>query len=177
MTLICVKNQLESIFIEIINPKKSNIVIGCVYKHPNMDVLDLNSLINQLLDNISKEQKILLLGDFITNLLNFNEHQPNNEFPDSLVSNSVIPYILQPTWLTSHSKILIDNIFSNVLSCKAISGNITAAISDRLPEFLFAPNVLSNPLCNKSNILERDWSKFNRNFILDDSDKNWSKIP
>ena len=41
---------------------------------------------------------------------------------------------------------------------------------------MFAPNVLSNPLCNKSNILERDWSKFNKKkFILDYFDKNWSE--
>ena len=172
------KNELESIFIEIINSKKSNIVVGCVYKHPNMDVLDFNSLINQLLDKISKEQKqIFLLGDFNINLLNYHEHQPTNEFLDSLASNSIIPYILQPTRITSHSKTLIDNIFSNVLSFEAISGNITATISDHLPQFLFAPNVLSNPLCNKSNILERDWSKFNKKkFILDYFDKNWLKF-
>ena len=54
---MCKKNQLESTFIEIINSKKRNIIIGCVYKHPNMDVLDFNYFINQLLDNISKEQK------------------------------------------------------------------------------------------------------------------------
>ena len=37
--------------------------------------------------------------------------------------------------------------------------------------------MLSSPLCNKSNILERDWSKFNKeNFILDYIDKNWSEI-
>ena len=81
-----------------------------------MDVLDFNSLINQLLDKISKEQKqIFLLGDFNINLLNYNEHQPTNEFLDSLASNSIIPYTLQPTRITSHSKTLIDNIFSNVL--------------------------------------------------------------
>ena len=125
-----------------------------------MDVLVFNYLINQLLDKISKEQQIFLLGDFNINLLNYNEHQPTNEFLDSLASNSIIPYILQPTRLTTHSKTLIDNIFSNVLSCETISGNITATISDHLPQFLFAPNVLSNPLCNKSNILERDLSKF-----------------
>ena len=143
-----------------------------------MDVLDFNSLINQLLDKISKEQRhIFLLGDFNINLLNYNEHQHTNEFLDSLASNSIIPYILQPTRITSHSKTLTDNIFSNVLSFEAISGNITATISDHLPQFLFAPNVLSNPLCDKSNILERDWSKFNReNFILDYFDKNWSEI-
>ena len=143
-----------------------------------MDVLDFNSLINQLLDKISKEQKqTFLLGDFNINLLNYNEHQPTNKFLDSIASNSIIPYILQPTRITSHSKTLIDNIFSNVLSFEAISGDITATISDHLPQFLFAPNVLSNPLCNKSNILERDLSKFNKeNFILDYSDKNWSEI-
>ena len=128
------KNELESTFIEIINSKKSNIVVGCVYKHPNMDVLDFNSLINQLLDKISNEQKqFFLLGDFNINLLNYTEHQPTNEFLDSLASNSIIPYILQPTRITSHSKTLTDNVFSNVFSFEAISGNITATISDHLP--------------------------------------------
>ena len=37
-------NQLESTFVEKVNPKKSNIVIGCLYKHPNMDVLDFTIL-------------------------------------------------------------------------------------------------------------------------------------
>ena len=123
-----------------------------------MDVLDFNSFVNQLLDKISKELKqIFLVGDFNINLLTYNEHQPTNEFLDSLASNSIIPYILLPTRLTIHSKTLINNIFSNVLSCEAISGNIIATISDHLPQFLCAPNVLSNPLCNNSNILERDW--------------------
>ena len=76
------KDQLESTFIETINSKKSNIVVSCVYKHPNMDVLDFNSLINQLLDKISKEQKqIFLLGDFNINLLNYtviNTNPPMN---------------------------------------------------------------------------------------------------
>ena len=97
-----------------------------------------------------------------------------------LTSNCINPYTWQPTRLTSISKTLIDNIFWNVatrVSCETISGNITTTISDHLPQFLFAPNVISNPLCKKSNILKRDWSKFNKeNFILDYFDKNWSEI-
>ena len=89
------KNQLECIFIEITSSKKTNIIISSVYKHPNMDVLDFNYLINQLLDKISKEQKqIFLLGDFNIDLLNYNEHQSTNEFLESLASNSISPYIL-----------------------------------------------------------------------------------
>ena len=35
------KNRdLESTFSEIINPKKIDIIIGCIYRHPNMDLND-----------------------------------------------------------------------------------------------------------------------------------------
>ena len=101
-----------------INFKERNIFAGCVYKQPSMDVLVFNSLINQLLDKNSRDQKqIFLPVDFNINLLNYCEHQHTNAFLDSLASNSIIPYILQLTRLTSHPKTLIDNIFSNILSC------------------------------------------------------------
>ena len=88
-------NQLESTFIEIIYSRKSNIIFGCPYKHPNMGVSDFNkNYLNTLLDKLSKENKqVFLLGDFNINLLNYNDHQPTNEFLDSLASNSFIPYI------------------------------------------------------------------------------------
>ena len=58
-----------------------------------------------------------------------------------------------------------------------ISGNITATISDHLPQFLFAPNVLSKNSCERSNIYERDWSKFiQTDFIHDYFDKDWSDV-
>ena len=114
-----------------------------------------------------------LLGDFNINLLNYNDHQPTNDFLDSLASNSFIPYILHPTRITCHSKTLIGNIFSNFISPHIISGNITATISDHLPQFWFIPNILSNPSTDKSNYYERDWSKFKQeNVILDYFDKD-----
>ena len=87
--------ELESTFTEIINSRKSNTIVGCLYKHPNMDVSDFNkNYLNTLLDKLSKENKqVFLLGDFNINLLNYNDHQPTNEFLDSLASNSFIPYI------------------------------------------------------------------------------------
>ena len=83
-----------------------------------MDLNDFNTnYLNNLLDKVSKEKKsVSLLGDFNINLLNYNNHNPTNEFLDSLAPNSFVPYILQRTRLTSYSKTLIDNIFSNIIS-------------------------------------------------------------
>ena len=170
-------NELESSFIEILNPKKSNIIISCICKHPSMDLNDFNTnYLNNLLDKVSKEQKsVFLLGDFNINLLNYNNHNPTNEFLDSVVFNSFAPYILQPTRLTSHSKTLIDNIFSNIISPEAISGHLTSTVSDYLLQFMIIPNVFCNPPPNKANIFERDWSKFEQeNFILDYFSIDWN---
>ena len=100
-----------------------------------MDLIDFNSnYLNNLLEKVSKEQKsVFLLGDFNINLMNYNVHNPTNEFLDSLASNSFLPYTLQPTRITSHSKTLIDNIFRNMPD--SVSGNLTATISDHLPQF------------------------------------------
>ena len=58
-----------------------------------------------------------------------------------------------------------------------ICGNITATISDHLPQFLVSPNTFANPPSNKSNVFERDWSKFDQeNFILDYFDIDWSNL-
>ena len=100
---------MGSTFIEIVNPRKSNIIVRVIYRHPSMDLADFNcNYLNKLLENASKEQKsIFLLGDFNVNLLNYNEHNETNEFLDSLASNSFMPLILQPTKITSHSNILL----------------------------------------------------------------------
>ena len=109
--------------------------------------------------------------------MNYNDHQPTNDFLDSLASNSFFPYILYLIRITSHSKTLIDNIFSNIISPEIISGNITATISNHLPKFSFVPNILSNPSIQKSNYYERDWLKFKQeNFILDYFNKDWDDL-
>ena len=78
---------------------------------------------------------------------------------------------------TSHSRTLINNIFSNVILKDIICGNITATISDHLPQFLISPNTFANPPSNKSNVFEKDWPKFDQeNLILDYFDTDWSNL-
>ena len=58
-----------------------------------------------------------------------------------------------------------------------ISGNLTASISDHLPQFLVAPNIFFNASYPKSNNYERDWSRFDQeNFVLDYFSVEWDNI-
>ena len=83
------KNELESTFTKITNPKKSNFIVGTIYKHPSVDLTDFNSnYLNNLLEKVSNEHKsVFLLGDFNINLLNYNVHNPTNKYLDSLASS------------------------------------------------------------------------------------------
>ena len=74
---------------------------------------------------------------------------------------------MQPTRITDHSETLIDNIFPNIITVDAISGNTTATTSDHLPQIMIVPNIFANPPSNRSNNYERDWSNFHQvHFVL-----------
>ena len=47
--------EVKSTFFEICFPKKTDIVFGCIYKYPNMNI---NLYLNELLDKLSKKPKL-----------------------------------------------------------------------------------------------------------------------
>ena len=144
-----------------------------------MDLNDFNNdYLNPLLAKLSKEKKtVFLLGDFNVGLSKYEQHSLTNEFLDSLASSMFLPCIIQPPRVTSNSKTIIDNIFSNIISTDIIPGNLTETISDHRPQFLIAPEIFTNSPSSKSNYFEGAWSNFNQqNFILDYFSVNWKGI-
>ena len=136
-----------------------------------MYVTDFDSnYLNNVVEKVLKEQKsVFVLGDFNINLLNDNVHNPTAEFLDSLASKSFLPFIWQPARITTHSKTLIDKIFTKVILPDLLCGNLAATISEHLSQFLIVPS-------NKSNIYERNWSNFDQeNFILDYFSIDWNE--
>ena len=135
-----------------------------------MDLNDFNNdYLNPLLAKLSKERKtVFLLGDYNVDLSKYEQCSPAKEFLDSLVSSMFLP-----TKVTSNSKTIIDKIFSNI-STDILSGNLTATISDHLPQLFIAPEIFTNSPSNKSNYFECDWSNFNQeNYIVDYFSVNW----
>ena len=91
--------------------------------------------------------------------MNYNEHNQTTEFLDSLAFNSFISLMLQPTEITSHSNTLINNMFSIVIDPEIMSGNLTATISDHLPQFSSISNMFYNISGNRSKRLVQIWLK------------------
>ena len=128
---LCHHNISESIFIEIKNEKKKNIVLGCIYRH-HTPVSDFsNVFFDQMLEKISKKKKTcFLLGDFNVDLIKYGDNTSNDLFYDQISSYGFRPLILQPTRVHSNSATLIDNIFTNDVECFSKGGNIATSISD-----------------------------------------------
>ena len=108
------QKKLESIFVEAILPKKSNLIVGCIYKHPCMDICTFKDhYLNPLLDNLSKEanETIVLLSDFNIDRLNFDTSEHVSTFLDDLASNSLQRQILLPIRICNTLDFFISNSF------------------------------------------------------------------
>ena len=73
------EDEFETLWIDIKNSKSQNILCGCAYRHPNTDVKKFNDYVNQTMQKISRENKLIfLMGDFNVNLLNYESHGETN---------------------------------------------------------------------------------------------------
>ena len=124
--------QLESVFIEICNKNERNIVIGCIYKHPSVELNE--NFLHPLMGELSaKDKSVYLMGDLMKMDIDYH----TSTFFYSMTSNLFVPHILYPTRVTSTTKTLIGNSLSNSLHfLQGISGNLTLSVSDHLAQFL-----------------------------------------
>lgn len=70
----------------------------------------------------------MLLGDLNLNSLSYNNDRKITQISDKIYTNSSIPYIKLPTWITKHSETHIINIFYDKTIPDLIAGNVTTGI-------------------------------------------------
>ena len=69
-SIMYTSKYLESTFREIINNKGKNIIVGCIYMHPSMNLEEFNDRTSEMLEKLRKENKqIYLMGDFNIDLM------------------------------------------------------------------------------------------------------------
>ena len=89
------EEESESCWIEIINKKSANILVGVFYRHPSKQ----NSIFNESLETIFKKlrkekKKTIICGDFNHNLLNYDKDKHVNTFLNTMLENNFQPLLL-----------------------------------------------------------------------------------
>ena len=154
--------EYECVWVELLNARKPNTLIGVVYRHPTQkNPLFINTLETTSV-NIKKEKKtVIISGDFNLDLIYYRKNEMATNFLDTMLINNLQPCILEPTRIVHSCKpSLVDNIFINTLG-NIYSGNILENISyDQLPNFIILE---SDPLKqNKKPIIVRDVKNFDQ---------------
>jgi hypothetical protein len=124
----------------------SKYLVGVTYKPPDYDIMSFNESFSKLLDMLNKfkKHKIILSGDFNINLLNYQSHQPTEEFLDNILSHHQYPVILRPTRFSVTNSTLIDNIFINNITDDYYPGILINDLSDHLPIFYISDDIISH---------------------------------
>ena len=172
------KKELESFFIEIIDEKEKNKLVGVIYRHPCIGAKEFNEIyLTELMDNLAKENKTnYIAGDFNFDLIKISDHQQTSEFFDIMMTQFHMPLITVPTRINPKNNTLIDNIFTNDIDPDMISGNLAIGISDHLPSFLVKSKNSQKHMPKKHNIYTRDTKNFDReNFILGNISIDWNE--
>ena len=107
--------------------------------------------------------------------MKIDEDTKSSSFFDSITSNLFVPHIIHPKRITSTTKTLIDNIFSNSTNYKeGISGNLTVSLSDHLAQFLIIPDECHHS-AKKQNSFTRDTKNFDiESFTHEFQEIEWS---
>lgn len=127
---------IETCFIELINKNNSNnIIIGEIYRTPNSDEKFFLTEFDQILSNVNKEKKELIIGsDQNFDYLKTSNHENTSKLLDINLNHFMLPTITKPTRITHSSATLIDNIYiSKKLQNNFKSAILITDISDHLP--------------------------------------------
>ena len=132
------------------NQKNKKLIGECIYRHPSMDLSELNNpFLPILFQKCSYESKtIVFLEYFNASLLNYDIDTEIFNFLD------IIPHTTSPTHITARSKFLIDNIFSNAYDSTFKSGNLLTLSLTIMLSFFFSKVKLKQTKPQKGNTIE-----------------------
>ena len=140
-------DDYEALFLEILNEKSNNTIIGVIYRPPAMNVQSFVEYLSQTLARVNTEKKVCyILGDFNLDVSRCDSRTEVQSFLDIMHSSSFIPLIDKPTRITDTSATIIDLIFTNDLNTPK-SRILVTDISDHYPVFCYSDRISSENSC------------------------------
>ena len=159
-------NEFETVWVEIENTNDKNILICCVYSHPNSYIDSLTVHFQNVLSKLTSNKLLFVMGDVNINLLDYASHTPTCDFVNNFLSYSLLPCTHHPTRVSEHKASIIHNIYTNANNANITCGNILMQITDHFPQFMVLKN--SHVTYSKSELFIYDYSRFNKDAFLED---------
>lgn len=173
------EKKFESIFIEIPQKNKPDIIVGEVYRIPGTNETQFLDYYESIVKRIRQEHKRIIIGtDQNLDYLKIDIHRNTMKFFELNLSNKLLPSIVKPTRVTNSTATLIDNIYIDAdLYDGAKADIILSDISDHFPCMAtFQEDILQN----RNDISERRFRKFDdvvfRNIKAALRNVNWTDL-
>ena len=109
-----IEKKIELVFIEITTKGGTPVVVGSMYKPPNMDALSFITTLQEIIckSNTNKKKPEMILGmDHNLDLLKSENHKGTHEFLDLMLQHQLYPSVTRPSRVTQMTATLINNIF------------------------------------------------------------------
>ena len=120
------------------------------------------------------------MGDFNIDLLKYDMHGESSDFLDAMYASFLLPYINTPSRViphSTHSKTLIDNIFSNMIEDSSVSGNLVTTISDHYGQFLLMKNLNNKKKITKTEVYHQEFQNINEKRLESDlQNTSWDNV-
>ena len=129
--------SFEFIIVETCAVSSKNVIVCCVYRPPDSNVVVFLQEIEQLLAKLLNERKLIFIGgDFNFDLIQYESDNQVSQFINAFLSYNLYPTISRPTRVGQASNSLLDCFFTNFLD-PAVSAVIAeVSLSDHYPILL-----------------------------------------
>lgn len=170
---------VESCWVEINRPKAKSILVGCVYRAPDVSLDASIEELNSCISNIPPSYEICLLGDFNVDFLTSNKTKiictQRRKMKNFAITNDLEQLITIPTRITELTKSAIDLLFVNnghrIVSC----GSLVSSISDH--QVIFCIMKSGVPKGPPKTLEYRSFKSYDKNaFVRDVNDIDWDSI-
>ena len=94
------------------------------------------------------------MGDYNIDLIKFESNDNTNEYLNTVIKNGIVPTILLPTRITSHTCTLIDHIhyLSRHFSTQVASGNLMTDMCDHFANFIILHSSKKSKLSDRPRV-------------------------
>ena len=167
-------DAIECLCLEISTKTSKNLILSLTYPLLNGDTTLFEKHVKSIIsENEATKKKVILIGDFNMNLLDFVKNKRVQSFVNLMFRFGIIAKINKLTPVTRHTATAIDRVFTNTIidNIEIKTAIVKTDISDHFPIIFATKNKIDAEITEqyifKRNILDQVIDKFKQKYRLE----------